>query len=574
MCGIAGIVGDIFSQEELIDKLKLACKNLQHRGPDQEGFYLASGIGLGISRLAIRDPKNGIQPMSRGALTLVFNGELYETKPLRDRLLLRGYSFQTECDTEVLLNALAEFGISIVSELVGMFAFALWDSNNKTLYLARDRWGEKPLYYTYSKDFLAFSSEIKGLRAWPHLSWVLSEEDILIFLRNSYLPNPRTGWKGVFKLEQGSILKWQEGNLSNQRYFSIVIKRENKIFSNRAKELFHLLDVSVKNSIASDRPIGAFLSGGIDSSTVAYFLSRYLKEAPIFSLHWDDLSYSEEVYTREVAQKLGMKHYTVQCDSSFFSENFDFIADLFDEPFADESMIPTYCLAKFAKQKIDVVLTGDGADEFFHGYERYFYKGSYENYTEIFAAISMENLRLICNPSFLGAHANSLLFSHNIQGRENLDEMRWKSWVDIHTYLPDDILVKVDRACMRVGLEARAPFLNHRVTDFALNCSTQELIGTANQGKEILRHAMKGYLPDVILQRKKMGFGVPLNSWFRSSLKEWAILRLLEGNLLKTGWFSRKGIERLFSNPQNVSRAILNLLVLEAWLRSHGKVYT
>ncbi len=567
MCGIAGLVGFVFSEKELQKHIESACRALHHRGPDQQGFYVDKGVALGVSRLAIRDPEHGTQPMTRQGLTLVFNGELYDIKPLKDKLLQAGSTFETDCDTEIFLNAFLQFGPSVVSELVGMFAFALWDRGSKTLYLGRDRWGEKPLYYTSGEGFLAFASEIKGLKSWPHLKWDMNLEDIPIFLKNSYLPHPRTGWKNLFKLEPGSILIWQEGQLAKNRYFSPSVPKEKTLKS--PEQLFHLLDLSVKNCSVSDRPVGVFLSGGIDSTTIAYLLSKNLENISAFSLHWDDETYSEQLYFKEAARALGVQHNTVKCDPSFFLSHFDLIAGLYDEPFADESMVPMSCLARFAKEQVDVVLTGDGADEFFHGYERYFFKGEFKKYLEVFAATSTETLKLICHPDLMKYDKDSLFLSSYSQEKPYIDKDRLKSWVDINTYLTDDILMKVDRACMGVGLEARAPFLMPQMTDFALSCSIKQLIGPGPRGKEILRLAMKDHLPQLILERKKMGFGVPLNHWFRTSLKEWMTLRLLEGELLKTCLFSRDGITKLISSPNNHSRTIFNLLVLDVWLKNN-----
>jgi asparagine synthase (glutamine-hydrolysing) len=569
MCGISGLAGSIYSPEELLAYLKHACKALHHRGPDQEGLYVDQEIALGVSRLAIRDQEKGIQPMVRRELVLVFNGELYDTQPLKDKLARLGYVFETSCDTEILLNAFLEYGLSILPKISGMFAFALWNTITKTLYLGRDRWGEKPLYYTYGQDFLAFASEIKALKTWPHLQWDISLEDIQIFLKNSYLPNPRTGWKNVFKLEQGTVLAWHENQLTTTRYYFPPISTHKTTSIKTPQELFHLLDSSVKSCSAADRPVGAFLSGGIDSTTMTYLLTRHAPDVPVFSLVWDDDAYSEELYIKEVVRAFRLQHHFVKCDPSFFLNNFDRVVGLYDEPFADESMIPTYCLAHFAKQQVDVVLTGDGADEFFHGYEKYFFKGNFEHYLDVFAATSNDTLKLVCNADFIQHANNPLLSFYHSERDRNIDENRMRSWIDINTYLADDILMKVDRACMGVSLENRSPFLTPQVTDFALNCPIQQLAASGSQGKEILRSAMKGHLPESILQRKKMGFGVPLKNWFQSILKQWMTQRILEGQLLKTGWFSKQGVLQIISNPGNNTRTILNLLVLDAWLREN-----
>lgn len=509
--------------------------------------------------------------MERQGLVIVFNGELYGAQPLKQKLSILGYQFETDSDTEILLNAFIEFGVSILPELVGMFAFAIWNSRNETLYLARDRFGEKPLYYTSGEGFLSFASEIKALKCWPFITWNICLEDLHVFLKHSYLPHPRTGWQNIFKLEPGYYLTYQKSHILKKNYFSLEVKEERNGTLEDAKELLYLLKQSVKECSVSDKPIGAFLSGGLDSTTIAFLLTQNQPHVPVFSLHWNDESYSEELYTQKAALDLGLNHHSVVCDESFFINYFDSVASLYDEPFADESMIPTYCLAKFAKQEVDVILTGDGSDEFFHGYERYFFEGNFEQYLDIFAATSIETHKLLCNPEFLNLEPmNPLLFYYS-QESPHMCEKRRRSIIDIKSYLPDDILMKVDRACMGVGLEARAPFLTPQVTNFALNCTTRGLLGKNQRGKEILRSAMKSHLPPIILERKKMGFGMPLSSWFKSSLKEWVTSRLLEGSLLKTGWFSEKGIHTLISNHmegnRNYSRTLLNLLVLELWLK-------
>ena len=443
--------------------------------------------------------------MERQGLVIVFNGELYGAELLKERLLALGYQFETDGDTEILLNAFIEFGTSILPDLVGMFAFAIWDSRNETLYLARDRFGEKPLYYTSGGGFFSFASEIKALKCWPSITWDICLEDLHVFLKSSYLPHPRTGWKNVFKLEPGYYLIYQKDRILKKPYFSLEIKEEKNGSVEDAEELFQLLKQSVKECSVSDKPIGAFLSGGIDSTTIAYLLAQNQPHVPIFSLHWNDQAYSEEVYTQKAAIDLGLQHHSVTCDESFFLTHFDSVVSLYDEPFADESMIPTYCLARFAKKEVDVVLTGDGSDEFFHGYERYFFEGSFEHYLDVFAATSSETHKLLCNSEFLNLEPTSPLLSYYSQKSPHICEKRRRSIIDIKSYLPDDILMKVDRACMGVGLEARAPFLTPQVTNFALNCTTEGLLGKNQRGKEILRSAMKNHLPPPHFRTQKNG---------------------------------------------------------------------
>ncbi|MBP7074727.1 MAG: asparagine synthase (glutamine-hydrolyzing) [Rhabdochlamydiaceae bacterium] len=558
MCGIIGFVGQIYDKPTLQEYTTKSCLKLRQRGPDQRRVFIDHGIALGATRLAIQDLELGLQPMSYQGFTIVFNGEIYNKQSIKNRLQTYGYVFQTDSDTEVLLKALVEFGESIIQEIEGMFAFGLWDKYSRTLILARDRWGEKPLYYTFDQESLTFASEIKAFDPWPHVLWDVEREDLRVFLKNSYLPHPRTGWKHIHKLEQGSFLKFQNGDIKISRYFTPSFQNVNT--DAQPQELYNLLKYSVKSCLIADRPIGAFLSGGLDSTTIAYFLSREDSNAPIFSLHWKESSHSEEQFTSEAAKALGLNHFSIECTSDYFRTHFDSIVDLYDEPFGDESMVPTYCLAQFAKEKVDVVLTGDGADEFFHGYERYFFEGSLDEYLETFSATSSNVMELIgCN--------------HNIFPMKSykIEDPRNRSWIDINSYLTDDILMKVDRACMGVSLESRCPFLTPPVTNFALGCPIRLLIGNRQKGKEILREAMENHLPRTILERKKMGFGVPLNEWFRGPLKEWMVSRLLEGDLYKLDMISKEGVLKLISlhdsHQGNYSRPLLNLLVLERWIK-------
>ncbi|MGA8164655.1 MAG: asparagine synthase (glutamine-hydrolyzing) [Waddliaceae bacterium] len=558
MCGIVGVVGKQYDQSTLRVMTQKSCRELWRRGPDQTNSFIAEGIALGAARLAIQDPEKGNQPMSFQGFTIVFNGEIYNKKAIQDRLLSHGHKLHTNCDTEVLLKAMVKFGDAFLPTIEGMFAFALWDEHSKTLTLARDRWGEKPLYYTVKDQTLTFSSEVKAFRHWPHIDWNIDPEDIVVFLKNSYIPYPKTGWKHIHKLQPGCCLKYKSSEVKIQRFFtpSFTITKTLP----EPQDLFDILQSSVRKCMTSDRPVGAFLSGGLDSTSIAYLLSGENQGAPIFSLHWQEASHSEESFTKEVAEALKLNHFSIQCDSDFLKRQFDSIVDLYDEPFGDESMIPTYCLAQFAKERVDVVLTGDGADEFFTGYERYFFSGNFDEYLETFAPSSSLVME------WLGPHKNPFpMRSHSI------DHPRNRSWIDMNAYLTDDILMKVDRACMGMSLESRCPFLMPAVTNFALGCPIESLVGTKQRGKEILRAAMKDHIPKRILERKKMGFGVPLNDWFRGPLRTWIKQRLLEGDLYALGLISKEGVIKLLSQNDEeqgeFARPLFNLLVLERWIK-------
>jgi asparagine synthase (glutamine-hydrolysing) len=316
----------------------------------------------------------------------------------------------------------------------------------------------------------------------------------------------------------------------------------------------------------SERPVGAFLSGGLDSSTVVALLKRVQSHFPVFSIDWDEKAYSEGFYSAALCKQLGLRHEVVCCRPQFLVDHFEKIVALYDEPFGDESMIPTFCLAMRAKEEVDVVLTGDGADEFFHGYERYFFDQSPDRYTDVFSAIDRDTRELVCHQDFKNIMPIAGCSFNEEWGVGKVEELRARSLEDIQKYLPDDILTKLDRATMAVGLEARSPFLAPEITAFALNCSLDVLTRTSGGGKWIVKEAVKDLLPLEICERKKQGFGVPLGKWFSGELANWMKERLFSGVLLNTGWFSQEGFEHISQAPQRYSRAIYNLLVLESWL--------
>ena len=564
MCGIGGFVGKPYSQDELRTKIMQVCHSLRHRGPDDQGHFVGQNVALGSARLAIRDLTLGKQPMTKNDVSIVFNGEIYNTALLRESL--KPNRWQTESDTEVILEGYMRDGVDSFNKLAGMFAFAIWDGAKKTLFLVRDRWGEKPLYYASTSRGLAFASEITGLKPWDDLQWEVSLPDILAFLAHSYIPTPCCGWRGIFKLEPGCYLKWREERHVIKRYHIPHVRSKDQ----DGAELGELLLACVKQCAVSDRPIGTFLSGGIDSSTITFCLRQCILTFPVYSIDWQDPGYSENKYSTLVCKTLGLQHHLITCDARFILEHFDTIVACYGEPFADESMLPTFCLAKRAKKDVDVVLTGDGADEFFHGYERYFFKGSKGEYGDVFCSMDHKTRKVVLTQELekFSAFTPSLDLFKGWK-IEKMNSLRARSLADIQRYLPDDILTKVDRATMFFGLEARAPFLMPQITDFALNTSIKQLAWKEKQGKWILRKAMEKVLPKPILYRKKQGFGVPLKHWFSNQLQSWMRERLLSGVLLESGLFSHVGLEKISQRPHRYSRAIFNLLVLESWWRQN-----
>jgi asparagine synthase (glutamine-hydrolysing) len=511
---------------------------------------------------------------SEDGVVSVFNGEIYNIEELRSRLRPLNYTFRTRSDTEILLQGYRAFGDEIVQQICGMFAFAIWDARCKRLLLARDRWGEKPLYIAPVADGLVFASEVKALRPWQGVDWDVQFEDIHVFLRHGYLPGARTGWRGIHKLLPGQMLVWEHNKQYLTRYVQAPLPRQSEKqkvdLIDAAHELRYLISKAVQERLISDRPIGAFLSGGIDSSTVLGSMSRHITQVRTFSIRWQEQDYTEEVYAREVSRHFGTQHTEILCTPEYLCANFDYIAGSFDELFGDESMIPTALLAEVAKKQVDVVLAGDGADELFGGYQRYHYNKPFDEYLDVFSATANTIMRRLYAPGFAESFSSDEEHMIHYREAEHLDLITAKRWVDLHTYLPCDILTKVDRMTMRVALESRAPFLDPQLSEWAMRC-TPELIGSGAVTKRILKVAVADLLPQSIVERPKMGFGVPLVHWFRGPLAKWVEERLVDGSLLGSEWILitavRKLVDEHKSGLHNHYRTLFNLLVLEAWLK-------
>lgn len=581
MCGIVGYAGASNPSQMLRNKLSQALELLQHRGPDQRGMYIATEACLGVTRLAIRDIKRGTQPMhAEDGTVIVFNGELYGTEAIRRDLSYHGHRFATDCDTEVFLHGYLEWGDAVLARLSGMFAVAIWDAKCKKLLLARDRWGEKPLYWAHTLSGLVFASEAKALRPWPGVDWTIERKDIEMFLRHGYLPGTLTGWRGVHKLLPGWKLTWHGETVTEQPYVlkHLPAERENSEprLDLAADELRELILVAVQERLVSDRPVGAFLSGGIDSSTVVACMSRFMTPVRTYSISWQSSDYSEREYAYQVSGQFGTLHTETFCTPQYLCASFDDIAGDFDELFGDESMIPTALVAEVAKQDVDVVLTGDGGDELFGGYERYQNDQTFEEYLEVCSATQEGVMNDLLVPEAGQGQEYDEIHTQYYLESMHLDPVSARRWIDLHTYLSGQILTKVDRATMRVALEARAPFLDPKLVDWALACDPR-LISSRTVSKRVLRAAVADMLPTRILLRPKMGFGVPLVHWFRTSLVAWTDERLFHGSLRNVSWLRLDTVRRLLVEHRflgyNHYRAIFNLLVLESWLtREAGKL--
>ena len=614
MCGISGIVslnGNPVSAQEV----RRMCAALSHRGPDDEGFYLGSTAALGMRRLSIIDLVTGAQPVRNedGSIWVVFNGEIYNFADLRRDLLRRGHAFYTATDTETIVHLYEEYAEGCVERLRGMFAFALWDERRKTLLLARDRLGIKPLYYAEVGGRLAFASELKAILELPEIQRTInwrSAAHVFSFLTT---PPSESIIEGVRKLEPGCLLIASAGRPTRlQRYWDVSFRPETgtseETFVERVRGL---LSESVRLHTISDVPVGAFLSGGLDSSAVVATMSR-LASGPVrtFSVGFGESAFDETSHAREVARRFGTEHREVILGP----EVADCLEDLawhLDEPFGDSSAIPTYMVSKLASEHVKVVLSGDGGDELFAGYDRYVVEARERRYEALPGAArrvlravgaalpeGMRGRRLLQHVSLSGADRYldaAALFRRQEQSRlfrpEVLERMAgydpW-SWprevlgqadggwlaalqyLDLKAYLPLDILTKVDRMSMAHSLEVRVPLLDHRLVELAATIPPElRLLGGST--KHIFKKALRGILPDAIIDRRKHGFAIPLGGWFRGPLRHAVRDILLSDTARRRGIFDDACIERLLRRHQRgrgLDLHIWTLLSFELWCRA------
>jgi asparagine synthase (glutamine-hydrolysing) len=613
---------------------------LAHRGPDDDGVWVDgnSGIGLGFRRLAILDlSPAGHQPMRSGdgRYWIVFNGEIYNYRQLRDDL--DGVKFRGTSDTEVILETVSAIGAdATISRLLGMFAFALWDAERRELILARDRVGKKPLYYSLSNDLLLFGSELKALRAHPSCPTAINQSAVLAYLRHGYVPTPHSIYDGVRKLEPGcyAVIR-DDGNISIHRYWDAeevgmlgVACRVNASGWEACEQLDHLLRDAVSRRLASDVPIGALLSGGIDSSTVAALMQAQSgRRIKTFTIGFTEPGYDEAASARAIAEHLGTEHTELYVTPSEAQAVIPTLPDIYDEPFADSSQIPTFLLSKLARQHITVALSGDGGDESFGGYTRYIWARRVwramrfmpaplrrsiaaglkalppSRWNEIYEIVrpAIPSSWRQRHPADKTRKLAELLESENrdglylqlvshwrtpatvtLNGKEPITRLLSKHllnlvpnftermmFYDLVTYLPDDILVKVDRASMAVGLEVRSPLLDHRVIQWAWRIPLS-LKARGDEGKWILRQVLNKYVPRGLTDRPKMGFGVPIGEWLRGPLRDWAESLLAERALADTGILDPKHIRDSWKthldNRGNEEASIWIILMLQSWL--------
>ena len=614
MCGIAG-----FYQFEgkRPDKtlLRAMCDVITHRGPDEEGFYLDRHVGLGIRRLKIIDLATGQQPIHNEdkSIWTVFNGEIYNFRELREKLQSKGHRFYTNVDTEVIVHLYEEYGEDFVEKLNGMFGIAVWDRNLEKLILVRDRLGIKPLSYFLTDEKLVFGSEIKSLLIEGSLNRSISVSSLDYYLTFGYVPAPHSIFEGVRKLPPGHLLTYQKGKVHIRQYWDVPLNAESKAYSeDYYKEgLFDLLKTAVRRRLISDVPLGAFLSGGVDSGTIVGLMAQLMTQpVKTFSIGFEEEEFSELDDARIVARHFGTEHTEFVVKPNAL-ELLPKLATSYDEPFADSSAIPTFYVSQLARQHVTVALSGDGGDELFGGYRRYV-TDARDNFLEVLPSWIRTSLlggiskqmpmfmrgksylhymsqsverQYLQRVSFFSPEIKSHLYSNDLKRHlGGADPVKWAKdfmdnvngaallpkmlYSDLKTYLPYDLLTKVDIASMAHSLEVRVPFLDHEVVEFAAQIPPQLKI-QGDTSKYILKMAMKGLVPPEVLQKKKQGFAVPLARWFRSELKEFTYDNLTSTRFKSRGWFAQDAIEKMLARHQagtaDYSSIIWSLIFFETW---------
>jgi asparagine synthase (glutamine-hydrolysing) len=623
MCGICGKL--MFDPEAHVPEalLKGMADAIKHRGPDDEGFYAAGPMGLGFRRLSIIDLSGGHQPLCNedGTVWIVFNGEIYNYQSLRQELRGKGHTFKTNSDTEVIVHLYEEHGADCVEKLRGMFGFAIWDSVKRTLLLARDRVGIKPLYYFLGKDFISFGSEIKAILADPSVEREVEPEMIDRFLVYYYLPGNQTLLRNLFKLEPGHTLVVRNGNLQVRRYWDLEFDDTDTRYSTRdlERQLVDLLDETVQLHMISDVPVGFLLSGGIDSTAMLSFAAAKTGQ-PIstFTIGFSsDSVVDERPYARLAAERYGSKHYEISISPSDFASFLPKYVWHMEEPVCQPPAVALYYVSKLASEHVKVLLSGEGGDEAFAGYETYrngFWFERFKASLGPFRAPVGRGMKLLSglfpsrvlgkygprmdvpfeeyylsrtsSPSEFFQRERGGLYSDRMLGlvdRErtqsvtrryleraaNFSLLNKMLYVDTHTWLPDELLIKADKMTMANSVELRVPLLDHKVLEFAAGLPRNQKVRGWTM-KYLLKKALRGRVPDEILFRRKAGFPVPYQTWLRDELRAWVDDAMLDQKTLSRGYFKRSALEKLTKlnrNGLDYSREIFSLVVLELWHR-------
>ena len=627
MCGIVGLF-DIRGKSEIDRQLLEKMNQTQvHRGPDEGEIYVEPGVGLGHRRLSIMDVASGQQPLFNedGSVVVIFNGEIYNYRTLAKQLIEAGHQFKTHCDTEVIVHAWEEWGERCVDHFRGMFAFCVLDRNHEVLFLARDRMGIKPMYYALlDQDRFIFSSELKAILAHPDFNREMNPHAIEDYFAYGYIPEPKTIFKQASKLSPGFSLKLQRGKttIEPKKYWDVPFNQHNSIDEPEAIEtLVDKLRESVDIHLMTEVPLGAFLSGGVDSSAVVAMMSGIMKE-PVntCSISFGNPQFNESRYAQEVAERYHTNHHVEQVEHDDF-DLIDKLALLYDEPFADSSALPTYRVCELARQRVTVALSGDGGDENMAGYRRYRWymneeklrstlplsvrkplfgllgaiypkadwaprifrakatfealaRDSIEGYFHSVSIMSDTMRQRLFAPSFRQNLQNykavQVLQDYAAQSPTD-DPLSRIQYLDMKTYLVGDILTKVDRASMAHALEVRVPLLDHELVEWMSSLPASVKLKNG-EGKYLLKKALEPHLSDNILYRNKMGFSIPLADWFRGPLRQHVRNAVLGPVLEETGMFNAEFLEELVdqhqSGKRDYSAPLWTLMMFESFLRN------
>lgn len=632
MCGITGFwdFSNRFNKEESINIIKSMIAKINHRGPDDNGYWLDdnSGVTIGHCRLAVVDlSATGRQPMQSNSnrFILSYNGEVYNAPAIKEELKQLGHTFRGTSDTEVIIQAFDQWGIvNSVKKFIGMFALAVWDKELKELTLIRDRVGVKPLYYGTIANNFFFGSELKSFSVHPLWQRHIDRNALSRFIKFNYVPAPYSIFQDIFKLEPATILTINaKQKITKVLYWDpkqvVVAEKFNEPESNIIENLESLLKNSIKMRMISDVPLGAFLSGGIDSSLVVALMQQLSNQkTKTFTIGFTEQSYNEANFAKEVAKYLGTEHHELILNQQHAIDLIPNLGEIYDEPFADSSQIPTLLVSKLARQQVTVVLSGDGGDELFAGYNRYYLWNnifskialipkkfrkvlansilavSLTNWNKINKIIKIRNLgdRLYKLSNILQFNTPSdyydqiisfwldqspllhpdLLINNYIDTNLKLNFTEKMQYLDLIHYLPDDILTKVDRASMAYSLEAREPLLDHRLIEFAWKLPLNYKIRNGNL-KWILKKILAKYIPSKLINRPKMGFGVPIEEWLRTYLRDWAIDLLNADTLDSQGFFNSKIVNQKLkehlSGTRNHQYDLWGILMAQSWLNNN-----
>ena len=619
MCGICGVVHRQKDHPVDFNDVKRMCDVIRHRGPDDEGQFVHNNVGIGMRRLSIIDLSTGAQPIFNEdrSMAIVFNGEIYNHDAIRHELLAMGHQFRTKADTEAIIHAYEEWGVECVKKLNGMFAFAIWDDRKKRLFLARDRIGIKPLYYFQDSTQLVFGSELKSIVQINSVPREIEPKALDTFLTFEYIPSPYSIFKNVFKLPPGHWMIYEDGQAKVKPYWSLEYQKSELSEQQLLQQFDELLEDAVNIRLMSDVPLGAFLSGGLDSSTIVAMMRRRNESVKSFSIGFDDPTYNELPYARAVAEHFNTEHFEeiITPDVAHLTEK---ILWMLDEPFGDFSVFPTYLVSEMARKNVTVVLSGDGGDELLAGYDTYIAQKVALRYAKLPAFLRKGMIEPIINAlpptnKKKGFVNKSKRFIEGARLPEHLQHVRWmifmqsaekemlysadfsdslhgynsfgfiedyfrrsasvepldqQEYVDIKTYLVDDILVKVDRMSMANSLEARVPFLDHRFVEFAATIpGSLRLKG--KRTKHILKASLERELPPQIINRGKEGFSIPIKNWIKNELKPMMLESLSDANVREKGFFEPRFVNRLVDEhvkgEENHSHRLWALMVFHMW---------